>query len=172
MGQSRQVKGTSRAQSNRERNTPSPKQQLVSAVSFSGSKQNQRASPPRVVTPTRKTASPTQAYAGARFSEPPSPCLLPKPPTSWVGFSTISTDVVTEAYSVFPEMTSHLKLMLKVSAWFYTRERSDKSDKFTGFVTSMWCIIPTAIDYPIALGNLYNECWPKRFSYHFVMSVL
>lgn len=66
-----------------------------------------------LVSPTRKAAgSPTQAYAGAKFSEPPSPTLLPKPPQHWFGF-----DLKTgSAASEFSNFEVHLKHVLKVSA--------------------------------------------------------
>jgi len=60
-------------------------------------------------------------YAGAKFSDPPSPKLLPKPPMHWVTASSVQNKPVIrfETNSGLNEcdlMTNNLKLMLKVTA--------------------------------------------------------
>lgn len=51
------------------------------------------------------------AYAGAKFSEPPSPKVLPKPPVHWM-----NADSSSRLWNNCAEMTNVLKVMLKVQS--------------------------------------------------------
>lgn len=59
--------------------------------------------------PAKIPLSSSPTYAGAKFSDPPSPKMLPKPPTHWMTGGNVLVQ------SCF-EMTNVIKVMLKVQA--------------------------------------------------------
>lgn len=60
--------------------------------------------------------SPTNSsfYAGAKFSEPPSPASLPKPPSHWTSRFIITS--CQRSSETCCSMTNHLKMLLNVQA--------------------------------------------------------
>lgn len=101
----------------RSRNTPSPKilddRVSPSQVDFPGKPcLAVRISPPPRPADASLSRSPSpqgNAYAGAKFSDPPSPELLPKPPTHWMNFDKTQASGQTD-------VASQLKMILKVAA--------------------------------------------------------
>ena len=80
--------------------------------------QQQPVTPSKPKSSRSPTASPSKmqalAYAGAKFSDPPSPKVLPKPPTHW--FSNGQKESRKQQTGSYDEMSSVLKVMLKVQA--------------------------------------------------------
>ena len=61
--------------------------------------------------PIKSPVQMSPAYAGAKFSEPPSPKVLPKPPMHWM-----STESNSGLWNNCAEITNVLKVMLKVQS--------------------------------------------------------
>lgn len=69
-----------------------------------------RSSPMRYESPR---GSPTNSfYAGAKFSEPPSPASLPKPPSHWTGLAVGCQSEAAQSNHIF----QHFKMILNVQA--------------------------------------------------------
>lgn len=92
------------------------------------SSKGSRNSPLRCDSPLRYSrGSPTNSfYAGAKFSEPPSPASLPKPPSHWTTRLMSSCQQADRSCDI----SNHLKMILNVQAWYL------KTNKPTQTVTS------------------------------------
>lgn len=87
-----------------------------------GSSKGSRNSPLRYEYSPR--GSPTNSfYAGAKFSEPPSPASLPKPPSHW------TTRLMSSCQQSdrICDISNHLKMMLNVQAWYIKTNRPLKT---------------------------------------------
>ncbi|XP_043665460.1 proline-rich nuclear receptor coactivator 2 [Vespula pensylvanica] len=75
-----------------------------------------RNSPLRYDSISSPRGSPTNSfYAGAKFSEPPSPASLPKPPSHWTNNRFINSCQRSERRSN-NDISNHLKMILNVQA--------------------------------------------------------
>lgn len=93
----------------RDRGTPSPQHSDRESPVEQGGKTHGifRFSPrPDNLIMSRTPSPDGNAYAGPKFSEPPSPNLLPKPPSHWMNFGDFDSH---------DSMSSQLKEMLKVA---------------------------------------------------------
>ncbi|XP_047347117.1 proline-rich nuclear receptor coactivator 2-like [Vespa velutina] len=75
-----------------------------------------RNSPLRYDSSSSPRGSPTNSfYAGAKFSEPPSPASLPKPPSHWTNNRLINSCQRSERRNN-NDISNHLKMILNVQA--------------------------------------------------------
>ncbi|XP_064469858.1 proline-rich nuclear receptor coactivator 2-like [Ornithodoros turicata] len=63
-----------------------------------------------------RKSPPNGLYAGPRFSEPPSPTALPKPPLHWTDCAPAKPLQKEQQPEVCVELTNRLKVLLKVQA--------------------------------------------------------
>ncbi|XP_067274540.1 proline-rich nuclear receptor coactivator 1 [Pseudorasbora parva] len=67
------------------------------------------------ICPPELSSEADKTYAGAKFSEPPSPSVLPRPPRHWVGEHVLQHASAQHDCSK-KQMSEHLKTLLKVQA--------------------------------------------------------
>ena len=80
-------------------------------------KPSPRASPSKEGSIIRSSPTIGSHYAGAKFSEPPAPTSLPKPPLHW---TSLMSGPLTGRVDKFHDVSHQLKILLNVQAWLCT----------------------------------------------------
>lgn len=106
-GQSRGLPPATRKNDNSSPNKPSPLREQKKPLAASNNAEIVNAQPAEAAPEYLKDGD--KVYAGAKFSEPPSPSVLPKPPSHWVG-----DNAPQQSDRSREQMTVHLKSLLKV----------------------------------------------------------
>lgn len=106
-GQSRGVPHAAKRNDNGSPNKPSPLREQKKPLATSNNAKIVNAQPAEAAPEYLQDGD--KVYAGAKFSEPPSPSVLPKPPSHWVG-----DRAPQQSNQSREQMTVHLKSLLKV----------------------------------------------------------